>query len=841
MNTRKRWLMAMGTFGLAVLLAPTGTLLAQGAPADGAAPAADSNAAANAPDASADNTASGGALQEVVVTAERRETNIQTTPISLSAISGDSLRSQQLETVSDLQKTVPNMQVLDAGTYQSINIRGIGNTAITPTIVPGVAVLHDGLLADETIFIGEPFYDIADVEVLRGPQGTLVGASSTGGAVEITSQSPNFRGVNGYAEAMFGSYNDEQVDGAVNLPISDTFAARIALNWETRSSFYRVPSWVVGNAHSVDDIGGVNNHNARISLLWKPTDSYQALFKASLNYGNPGGAAGEPNQYTFPAAGALCPNGPGPTCHSAYWAWSTHQPFVLNYNLPTEINVEVIDRYSLDQRVTFRNGVQLRSLTGFQHNDGGDMLQDDDYSAAPFQTHTKDVGPFDDYYSQEFSLQSANTGKLQWLVGAIWFYRNTPVEGITYNAVGSIGTPTSSPTFTGQVPAGTGGTRLRVSDTLAAQRTEGVYGNIDWEFLPTLQLEAGLRGNWDQNFASTPHGWFGGAPAGTGSVSEVPISAASVMPANPTAGCPAGYNCTYIGNVAQQTDSVPTGKVGINWTPAPGQFVYAFWARGYKSGGVIIGKPGFAPEKVDDYELGWKSSFLDNHVQTSVGGYWMRYQDMQLPTINAVTGANAVTNFSSPSTIRGIEVTANGEFGGFGTNLSLTWDKSTLGSVNLIPSFLLPSSASGLPQCLSGQTTGCFNYNPYVVSLSGTQNPYTPKFSADLTLNYRFRLTGNSSLLPSVTYSYTGPQFDSVFQTVPQPNGTTIPTNYYELTARHLLNVSLTYNYGEWQLQAFCNNCANQVYVAGAGGVSTGDVWYYGAPRQYGLRINRGF
>lgn len=796
----------------------------------GAAGASNGNVDAAAAQDSAENGAQNssglGQLQEVVVTAERRATNIQTTPISVSALSGDQLKSQQVTDVSDLQKTIPNMQVLDAGTYESINIRGIGNTAITPSIVPGVAVTHDGLLSDETIFIGEPFYDIQDVEVLRGPQGTLVGSSSTGGAVEITSANPNFRGINGYVEGLVGNYTDLQSDGAVNLPITDTLAARVAYNLETRNSFYHSETWLPGPADPVGDPGSIHNENLRVGLLWQPTDHFQALLKASLNYANNEGIGGEPNQNTFTVpAGALCPDGSaGPVCHSLFYNYSTHIPFVLNYNLPIEGNVATVDRYSLDMHWTFDNGIILRSLTGDQHLNGGDTLQDDDFSAAPYAIHTKDVGPDDDYYSQEFELQSPSTGRVTWIVGASFFYRDTDVEDYSLTALGPLVPAAQSPSL-GIIPLGAGGTEDLALIINSVQRTEGLYGNIDWNITPKLQLQVGLRGNWDENYTNgVGPGEYPGAPAGTGII--------IALPATSGGSCvqPAGYNCIYISNVGQQTDSIPTGKIDLNYTPVAGQFLYAFVARGYKSGGVNAGAANFVPETVDDYEAGWKTQLLNNHLQTSIGGYWMRYQNMQLPSINTATGGNAVTNVTSPSTIRGIEISANGQFGGFGANLAMTIDNSTMGNFTEVESFRLPPNTANLPQCVGAATAGCFNYNPYIASLSGEQNPYTPKFTANLTVDYRF-LLGSGSLVPSLTYAYTGSQFSSIFQL----------DDYYELTARHLLNASLTYNNGPWTAEAYCNNCTDDIYVAGSGGVSDGDVWYYGAPMQLGLRLRRSF
>jgi iron complex outermembrane recepter protein len=806
------------------------------------------------------------ALEEVVVTAERVETNIQTTPIAITAISGDQLKEMQLTTVTDLQKSVPNLQVLDAGPYQSVNIRGIGNTAITPSIVPGVAVTHDGLLSPETIFIGEPFMDIGDVEVLRGPQGTLVGASSTGGAVQIKSKDPDFKGVNGYAEFKLGNYQDQQFAAAINLPINDTFAARIAINYENRKSF----SHNVANtfpqaaaAYPLGEPGSVHDRNARVGLLWKPSDAYQAVAKITLNSSNTEGTAGEPNQNTFTMpAGQLCPDRTaGPTCHSLYYNWSTHKPYEINYNLPYSVQATTANRYSLDQRWDLTNGMSIRSLTGVQNLDGGDRWQDDDFSAAPSATHYKDVGPNNSYYSQEFEVKSKQDQPISWIAGAIWFYRDTPVYNVGYSAPNFFVNPAlaisnSLNRSQGIVPVDpvTGATRITYSNTHTVQRTEGLYGNVKWQINPKLDLQVGIRGNWDQNFVHTPDGWYPGQPSGAGAVRLDPGTPA------PGAACApvingVQYVCTFTQSRTQQSDSVPTGKIGLNLQATDDQFFYAFYARGYKSGGVRIrsalersnGIPdGFKPEKVDDVELGWKATMFDNHLRTSLGAYYMLYHDMQLPQFNTALGANGVDNIKTNSTIKGIEFTANGRWGNWGSDFGFTFGQSSLGDTDIVASYRLPPTSGGLAQCITVPTGGCapgnpvpvgspgtvgFDYTPYLAHLSGKQQPYSPKTSANLSVNYRIPVGDDGEIMPQVSYAYTGSQYTQIFQ----------DDNFFLLDARRLWNLSVKYSTGQWESQIYCNNCGNEVWIAGDGGVSQGNVWYYGSPRQFGIRFNRKF
>ncbi len=135
-----------------------------------------------------------GALQEVVVTAEKRATDIQTTPISIEATSGAQLQSQNFTHVDSLQLTTPSLQFNNDGLYQAPSIRGLG-TAFSPSLPLGVALIEDGLFIPDQNGFADPFYDIADVETLRGPQGTFVGFSSTAGAIEITSASPIFAAI----------------------------------------------------------------------------------------------------------------------------------------------------------------------------------------------------------------------------------------------------------------------------------------------------------------------------------------------------------------------------------------------------------------------------------------------------------------------------------------------------------------------------------------------------------------------------------------------------------------------------------------------------------------------
>ncbi len=761
--------------------------------------------------ASAEATAENEGLSEVVVTAERRAEDIQVTPIAVTALSGAELAQTHQYGIPDLQNSTPALSVNTAGQYYSINIRGIGNAAVNPAITPGIAVIRDGLFQAETIMLSEPFYDIADTEVLRGPQGTFVGQSSTGGAVLINSANPNFNGVNGFIQGMLGNYSETKLTGAVNLPISDTLAARVGFNIEDRGSFYKDlgTDLTVIKGAPLTDPGHVKNDNIRLSLLWNPTENFQALLKVENNHHDTGGTTGEPNPNTFvsfnnPITGA--PLATPEVVHSPYYAYASNIPYVLNFDETDVMSTEVNEHYGLELKYTFDNGVTLRSQSGVQHDDIREINDGDGSSAnALYDYHL--IGPDNNYYSQEFNLISPSTGKLTWIAGGTWFYRNTPVRDNAY-----LSNNTGGPPF----PAPAAGFMQQQLDINAAQRTMGAFGQISYQLADPLQLQVGARENWDNNFNGYDSHIF-------------------IYPNAGTAPLPPGTPGIYVPLNGYWKDSVPTWKVDLNYTPLPGQFFYGFVTRGYKSGGVNAGSSvGFSPEHVTNYELGWKSTLLGGHVKTDLDVYYINLDNLQQPITLQATGGGGVTNVGA-STIKGFEASVEGHLGGFNALVSLAYNDTALGPVSLIATYRLPGgSGNNQPQCpaanivlTSCNLPGYFNYNPYLVNLSGGANPFSPKVTVNAQVDYGILLGNDYTLRPRLIYSHVDKQYASVFQN----------DNYFLMGARDLLNASLNLEKGPWMVQAYGTNLTNKTYVS----AYNGNFVYYGDPLQYGLQVSRTF
>lgn len=741
------------------------------------------------------------ALEEVVITAERREASVLTTPIAITAVTGEQLAEEHLTTIADLQSTVPDLSVTTNGAFAVISIRGIGGS-ISPASAAGVGVYRDGLFEPETTGLNEPFFDIQDVEVLKGPQGTFVGANSTGGAIQINSRDPVIGDkVDGYVETVLGTYTDTKIDGAVNLPISDTLAARIAFNSETRHSFFKnvatpgptgdgqaqSPPGIAPSSYTLSDPGSLDDRNVRLGLLWKPSDAFQALLKIeydqSANQGDP--FEPNPNTFTDPVSGAVV--------HSPYYAFGTQTPYRINPNVDYQQDSNYAWRGSLELKYTLPDGITLRSLSGYQ-NTNNVLISDDDASSANATLTRSFVGPDDNYYSEEIDLISPSAGPLTWIAGAAMYYEDTPVhiESYTFGVPYSVAAP-----------------QVLIANMSNLSHIEGLFGQVSYQINDALQLQIGARENW-----ATKYGNGGGQLT-------IPLP-----PPFPTLQIPLPNNSHY-------GDSAPTGKVGLNWEPIKGQFFYLFYARGYKAGGFNQVGPSFGPEYVNDYELGWKAQLFDGHLQTQLGGYYMAYNGYQMPIYSIPTGTTQTVNLS-PTKIDGFEASAKGIFGGFGIDLGVAYTHSALGSTTAVADYELPAGidGSGTPQCAGTATPpACFNYAPYTQNVSGEQNPLAPKLVVKASVGYAIPVGGNI-LRPKVTYSHIDEQYATIFQ----------QNNYYLLAARNLLDASLNYEAGPWTAQLYGRNLTNRVYIEGiGGGINEQNNVMYGDPRVFGIRVSRQF
>jgi len=386
-------------------------------------------------------------VEGVVITAERRPENLMTTPIAATVLTGDDLTEKGVTGVEGLMFITPGATVNNFGQGIDFNIRGIGKAEHNTQTTTGVITYRDGIATFPGYLQGEPYYDIASVEVLRGPQGTFVGQNATGGAVFVNSNNPVIGGdYSGYIVGQLGNYNDFGAQGAINLPISDTLAARFAFNYDQRDSFYSFKG--PGGTPYHGNPGDMMIASGRLSVLWRPNASFSLLLKTDFNYLDYGAYPADPVN-------------------------ATNDPFELTANSPQRALDRSI-RQSIKADYTFDNGIVFRSLSGYQFG-RTQYIGDLDGTATGNLYFQDDVT--EEIWSQEFNLISPDTGPLNWVLGVYWQsdrYEFLPDDFI-------IGVPLGSP-FTEY--------RLEGSNpkTMAA-----VFGQISYDLTDSLEVQVGLR------------------------------------------------------------------------------------------------------------------------------------------------------------------------------------------------------------------------------------------------------------------------------------------------------------------------------------------------------------
>jgi iron complex outermembrane receptor protein len=411
-------------------------------------------AIADSPAVSSDPGSEG--LAEIIVTAEKRSSNLMTTGLAMNALAGDTLVDKNVTNLEDLTATTPSFSYTNGGPTSNVNIRGIGLSVVSPNVSPGVPIYRDGIL-QPTLLSSEPFVDIADVEVLRGPQGTLVGANSTGGAIFINTRNPELGDSNGYAQFEGGSFNREAVQGAYNQPISDSVAIRGAFSWEKRDSF-----WTDLEPTSAQHAppGALNQIEARLSVLYQPNDQFSVLDKLNYQDDQNGGMAHTPIAGTNAAVGY-------PTQH-----------YVLDY---ADSDSEYSDhqfRNSLRVQYVFDSGVTLRSTTGVFYT--YEYYNDEQYVDPT--TTTVVSAPFinriqDHEYSQEFTVLSRPEAQLHWVAGTYSEFANAHIN-------------LNPNTMTVVVDEGT------------VKNSNAAYGEVGFDVTPTLEAHVGLRETFNHAYGN---------------------------------------------------------------------------------------------------------------------------------------------------------------------------------------------------------------------------------------------------------------------------------------------------------------------------------------------------
>jgi iron complex outermembrane receptor protein len=723
--------------------------------------------------------ASNGGVEEVVVTAERRTEDLQKTSISATVLSGQDLTAKGVNVVDQLQFIAPDVTIDNFGQGVDFDIRGIGKGEHNSQTTPGVITYRDGVATFPGYMTEEPYYDISSIEVLRGTQGTFAGQNAIGGAVFVNTNNPVIDGgYTGYLQGQYGNYNDVALQGAVNLPVDDTFAMRVAFYGESRDSFYTIKT---GPNFSGSD-GDLDWGAGRLSMLWKPNSHLSVLFKTDIDYLDNGAYPADPYTDRFKFI-------PGTTTPNPFYAPDLYH---IRANADQLAEDEFI-RSSLKVDYTFADGITLQSITAYQK--GNTRYKADLYGDVNPGGPPTPLNPYpglisnDTYYfvdnvdetiwSQEVNLISRDTGFFTWIVGAF-------AQSDDYDFL-----PPQSRNFViGQTPSPPGAGLYTLQGTNPETDLSG-FGQASFNLPAGFQLQVGGRYSATSTKNNVEVDQYG-----------LPLSDSQKSTAN---------NFSY--------------KVALNWNVDDNNFLYAFVATGFKPGGlnvpVGLGIPApFRPETVTDYEAGWKSTFFDGHVRTQIDGFYDDFSDFQV-----IVGYPAFPVFgfelNDPNTtkIYGGEGELQAVFGALSFDAGIGVMHSSLGTFYATD----PRVVSLLPcdQKVGPSSVSCVN-------LAGHEQTYAPNFSFNVGAQYVFNLGEGNTLTPRINYGHVGPQWATLFENAALGD---------RLAQRNILGAQLEWGHESWLVTLYGTNLTNDKYVAAL----NSNLDFAGAPRQFGIRVTKAF
>ena len=715
--------------------------------------------------------------QEIVITARRRAENLMKTAISGTVLTGADLGNKGIVTVDALQFAAPSITVNNFGQGNDFNIRGIGKGEHNTQTTTGVITYRDGAPTFPGYVTEEPYYDIANIQLLRGPQGTIVGQNATGGAVFVNTNDPVISGgYHGYLTANYGNYNDIGAEGAVNLPVNSTFAARAAFYGERRDSFYHITG--PGGANYPFNKGDLRMYAGRLSLIWKPIDALTITSKTDADYLNMGAYPADPYYHRFetlPVTGA-----PNPT-HTDL--------FNITANAPQAARDKFI-REILRVEYSFANGIRLRSVSAYAKANTmyrADLDGTASDTPSPIDGTTNNWAFFDNVnerqISQEFNLISPDTQRFTWLLGAFgvwnkyWFLK-------PYQFVIDVNfpLPDSNPFKPFFVYSLQG---INPTSSLAA------FGQLGYAITPSLKAELGARYTASRTRNDVDVLQYG-----------TPI-------------------------IDQQSAKFRdfSYKASLGWTINPNHFIYGFVATGFRPGGlnVPVGPAALDPfnsEKVQSFEAGWKGTFAGGRVRATIDGFYNNYKNFQV-----IIGYPLLPVF-------GIEVNVPGKTKIYGAEAELNLRLGRLsvdGGVSLLHSslaqfFAVDPRLASLAPC--DPETGPASAT--CINLKGQEQTYAPNFTFNASVYYDIPLGAKDTLTPRINYGHVGPQWATLFEN---------PALGDRISDRNIVNAQLAWAHRSWTVTAYATNLTNQHYVAA---LNSG-LDFAGAPRQYGVKVGKVF
>jgi iron complex outermembrane receptor protein len=741
-------------------------------------------------------------IQEIIVTARRVSESLQTTPSAVTAVTSAQLQQHSLDTISGLSQFTPSLQS-NAGTgggnfNTQFYIRGVGQADYLPTSDPGVGVYVDGAYIARTTGNTFDLADVSQVEVLRGPQGTLFGKNTNGGAILVTTTPPS-QEPSGTAEATVGSRDRLDLRLSVQGPlVPDVLAGELTVVSRTQDGYG--PSLAGGT-----DLGSTDMKAIRAALYYTPNDrtSYYltADYTRDRDHMNPIELLAVYNSSIIATYTkyVLAPLGESYT--SKYVTNEPHTTWADNGQNESNLDdagVTGVGTWEASDALT------LKSISAFRYQKVYQQLDDD---GSPLSLINVDRGFTDYTVSQEFQASGSFFDKrLKYVGGLYYFYENSDIPIVAEQFAGL---------YTAMLAAGAANPIDDTYSSMIKQKTNSYAGylNLDYALTDKLGVSAGVRYGADQK-----------------SVTETAFhlekgTSLFRLENDPTENLPPNYQ---IGS--NLFDPSVNYAFGIHYQLLPNVYTYATYSTGFKSGGYdsrpitnISAPSGFGPETVDTYEVGAKLDFLDRHARLNLAAYDSNYDNMQVSVNAQIPNFTVtVTRNAGDAVIRGVE--AEG--------------------------MILP--LPGLQFDASGAYTDAYftSLDKQVPFTLNDHLPETPTWQASVGGQYTWALSDYGSVTARMDYSYKSTVFLELPNTYTlNANGSATANGPLDFPTKQpgygLLDARVTFTSldHKWAVSVFGTNLTNVAYrTFGSSSGPTGlSIAYYGDEREVGATLTRHF
>lgn len=577
-------------------------------------------------DQATETGADGQELKDIVVTARRSSENQQRTPVAVTALSSVQIEEKQIVRLGDLTRTTPGFASLGGGTagplVANFSIRGQSQANPGSGNDSPVGIYVDGVYQARPILGNSGVLDLSSAEVLRGPQGTLFGRNTTGGAINITTQAPTDK-YEGYLKLGYGNYKHYSAEGVANIPLSDTVSTRFAGRYEKRDGY--VENLTTGRREN--DIKG--NYQARASLLWRPNElPIKLLISGDYTDYRDNGLASVQISDDFGLGTAFFGRSLVNTMDDFYKSYSrsvgagSYVNTVLNVPVGTGSSgnaaIDVPGNKVVSKGVNANldidfGGVHVKSITAFRT---GRSTSNVDIDGSP----ARGVSFSSDYDNKQFSQEvqaSGKLGDLDWIVGAIYFQESGIEDTV------------SDQQFFGGNPF-----PFARDSTDYKSISRGLFTQLNYHVTSGLRVTGGIRYTWDTRDA-VRHGRNGGIlPDFSDSACAVVsgfVPTATVR--DPAGGCNDARGGKF---------SYPAWLASIDYQVSPVTFVYLKTSGASLAGGINFratapGLESIGPETVRDIEAGVKTDLFDRHVRLNISAFHIWRSALQV-NVNPIIG-----------------------------------------------------------------------------------------------------------------------------------------------------------------------------------------------------------